>query len=183
MREELYNAPPSLASLFPDLRTLDEKAFRFLEIKYEKKTYRRTAAVLGIHHNTVASIYEFLQDTDVYHRFQAIVADQIKDFYSAQNLTDLFETYRTETKRLETLISKALKDGKENEALKFIKEKRMFLKDQLATSLACRGHVTDEKARKAIDTDTSIDTRYWDDHRDVLEQAKNFEESESEESH
>ena len=176
-KQELFEAPPSLANLFPDLRTLDEKAFKFLEVKYEKKTYRRTGAELGIHHNTVAAIYEFLQGTDVYHRFQAIVADQIKDFYSAQNLTDLFETYRTETKRLETIISKKLKDDKHNDALKFIREKRMFLKDQLATSLACRGTVSTENAQKVLDTG---EISYLDKHKDIVKEASEEKVSETE---
>ena len=169
--QELYNAPPSLATLFPDLKTLDEKAFKFLEVKYENKTYRRTAAKLNIHHNTVASIYEFLQDTDVYHRFQAVVADQIKDFYSAQNLTDLFETYRTETKRLETLISKALKEERVNDALKIIKEKRLFLKDQLATSLACRGHISNKQAENTFTQDTP--SSYVDKYDNIIEEVNN----------
>lgn len=168
-RNKLTESPPSLASLFPELKTMEEKAFRFLEVKYEQKTYRRTGEKLGLHHNTVKNVYEFLMDTDVYYRFQEVVADQIESFFTEQNLTNVFETYQADVKRLEALISEQLargSDASKEMALKFMREKRLHLKDILATSLACRGH-------KIVDRDgkTPVNVPYYQQHEDVMEEA------------
>lgn len=174
-KADLRDAPPSLAAMFPDLSTMQEKSWRFLELYHELRTYRRLGEHLGVHHNTVKNIYDFLQGTDVYYQFQGQIADQTEDFFSSANLTNLWETYQKEIRRLEKMIAEYMQrdtDSARQQALKVIKEKRMFLKDVLVTSMACRGYFKKDKGGDKKEDPTNDFLRQ---HEALLEEAEDME--------
>lgn len=166
---DLRDSPPSLLLLFPECQSIEEKAFKFLELKYECGTYRRTSRVLKelhkdleltIHHQTVKSIFEFLKDTDIYYRFQEVVSEQVEDFYSRKLMVTLFERYEGDIQRAEKKIAfhlkmsetawQDIKDGTiadvtvkgihEKNALDWLKFKRSLLDKMANISLTVRGH-------------------------------------------
>ena len=98
--QPLKQAPPTLTRLFPELTQLEEKAFKFLEMHYELNTHRRVAKELKIDPKTVKSIYEFLLDTELGYRFNALLLEQTETFYSTKTFNNLFEGFRQEIDRL-----------------------------------------------------------------------------------
>lgn len=182
----LIDAPPTLVKLFPECSTLDEKAFKFLEVKYECGTVRRTARVLQemhkgtdaetIHHQTVKAIYEYLRDTDVYFRFQETVSEMVEDFYSKKLMVTLFERYEQDLQRAEKLIAKYLKEDTkvgEEEALKWLKFKKTVLDRVSTVALAVRGHF-----RKVSDIeDDKPSTDNSKARKELLEEAEEHESS------
>lgn len=157
-QEPLTLAPPTLYELFPEAKTLEEKAFKFLETHYECGSLRRTGKALKIDPKTVKSIAEFLDTTEAGYRFKSILAEQTEDFYSAKNLTNLFEGFNREMLRLEQRIQNADKAGDDKLALALTAEKRRFMEKLLGASLACRP-VTQgmDKLRKKDDAKTELD--------------------------
>lgn len=135
MSEPLTLAPPTLYTLFPDSKTLEEKAFKFLECKYENGSDRRCGKILGIDHKTVKSIYEFLLNTDVGIRFNLMLAEQTEDFFSKKTLTNVFETINNKIAELEVMKNNAEND---KEALKYITEQRFWVMKLLDATLQCR---------------------------------------------
>ncbi len=184
----LHEAPPSLALLFPESVTLEEKAFRFLELHWDCKTFRRTARQLQelhkgleaekIHHTTVKGIFEFLKDTDVYFKFQELVSEQVEDFYSRKLMVTLFERYEGDIARAEKEISRYLKApidqrsrNDEDSILKWLKYKKSMLDKMATISLAVRGHF-----RSSAPLDADTDTPTTSDEKKAL--LKELEESE-----
>lgn len=149
---QLDTAPDTLFLLFPDASNLEEKALLFLEVKNKFGSFRATAEELNrvhstsIHHNTVKKLYKFLQDTQVYQEYQWELTQQVQDFFQKEVLTSIFNQYRDELKRLESVIQyyMELTDPElpgvrfYDSALPFIREKRMLTKDMLDAALNCQ---------------------------------------------
>jgi hypothetical protein len=136
----LNTAPRSLLSLFPELKTLEEKAYKFLEVYYDcGNQLRRTGRKLRLDAKTIKNIAEHLSDTVEGVRFNGALMEQTEDFYSSKVLTQLFESHTKEIERLEKGIQQ--KDGKDR--LDLIKEKRMWTKNMLDAALACKPHLSD----------------------------------------
>jgi hypothetical protein len=133
--DPLQQAPPTLFKLFPKSPTLDEKAFKFLEVKYELMTDRRVAKELKIDPKTVKNINEFLLNTEVGQRFNALLAEQTEDFYSAKTLVSLYEGFRKEIDRIEVMITREQNDERKR---KLISEKRMWMGKLLDASIQLR---------------------------------------------
>ena len=173
--EPLAQAPRTLYELFKSEATLEEKAFKFLETHYELGTFRRTAIKLKIDPKTAKSIYEFLLNTEIGHRFNALLLEQTETFYSVKTFTNLFEGFNQEIERVESMIreenkiiqhgEKALKDAElvkettaalliianaETRKLRLITEKRHWMSKLLDTSMACRapGKEIDKERKK-----------------------------------
>jgi len=132
----LTTAPPKLFELFPELKTAEEKAYKFLEIHSDNNYgLRRTGRQLTVDPKTVKNVYEHLMDTPEGIRFREKILSQTEDFYSAKTLTLLFEDYTREITRVEGMIAQC-KDPRER--LNLIKEKRMWMKNLLDAALACK---------------------------------------------
>jgi hypothetical protein len=177
--QPLTQAPRTFHQLFPELKTLEEKAFKFLEVYYEQGKDRRVARVLNIDPKTVKSINEFLLNTDIGLKFNALLLEQTEDFYSAKNLTSLFEGFQREIQRVEDMIkvedkliqsADELKEmgelamavrtinSAEGRKLKLVAEKRMWMGKLLDASLACRPlakAANKEQKKDEIKTDVS----------------------------
>ena len=165
--QPLTQAPRTLYDLFPKYPQLEEKAFKFLEAYYDYGTYRRTAQYLKIDPKTVKAITEFLMSTQVGQKFNALLIEQTEDFYSAKNLTTLFEGWHKEIARVEESIQnedkivqlamdkddyKAVSNAQQRK-LKLISEKRMWMTKLLDASLSCRpisGAVDTERKKDEI---------------------------------
>lgn len=155
MSEPLTLAPPTLFTLFPDAKTVEEKAFKFLECKYENGSDRRCGRVLNIDHKTVKSIYEYLLNTDVGIRFNSMLAEQTEDFFSKKTLTNVFELVNKKIEELEALQKVAPTDAAK---VKVIAEQRQWVMKLLDATLSCRpitGEVrkqnVDEKQKELLD--------------------------------
>ena len=175
----LAQAPPTLLMLFPKEVRLEDKAFKFLECFYENGTQRRTGRILKISPKTVKSINEFLLNTEVGQRFNALLMEQTEDFYSAKTLTSLFEGWNKEIDRvedsikiegrtitvaekllLETPTSTLLKviSAAQTRKLRYISEKRMWMTKLLDASLACRPLGKAANREKQIDDAKEVST-------------------------
>lgn len=174
MAEPLTLAPPSLFTLFPDCKTVEEKAFKFLETKYENGSDRRTGRVLGIDHKTVKSIHEYLLQTDVGIRFNTLLAEQTEDFYSKKTLTNVFELINKKIDELEAMKIAATKLETSSSAngdkidltgykLKIIAEQRQWVMKLLDATLSCRP-LTGEVNKQHVD----------EKQKELLEQYKDL---------
>lgn len=179
--QPLSQAPPKLYELFPKYTQLEDKAFKFLETYYELGSYRRTAKKLGIDPKTVKAINEHLMSTQVGQRFNALLIEQTEDFYSAKNLTSLFEGWHKEISRVEESIQNeekitTLANGKDDyktmansqqRKLKLIGEKRLWMSKLLDASMQCRpitGKVDTEKAKDDIKAQSTQYDSLLDDY-------------------
>jgi hypothetical protein len=165
LAEPLTLAPPTLYTLFPEATTLDDKAFKFLECKYENGSNRRVAKILGIDHKTVKSIYEFLLETEVGIRFNLMLAEQTEDFYSKKTLTNLFEAINKKIAAIDLEIATHKGDDWASYRLKLIAEHRQWTMKLLDATLACRP-IT-EGVRKQ-----DVDEKYktlQDQYKDLLD--------------
>ena len=174
--QPLSQAPPKLYELFPKHTQLEEKAFKFLETYYELGSYRRTARKLGIDPKTVKAINEHLMSTEVGQRFNALLIEQTEDFYSAKNLTSLFEGWHKEIARVEDAIQnedkivgmalqkddyKRASDSQQRK-LKLIGEKRHWMSKLLDASMACRP-VTQKVDRERQKDDIKAKSEQYED--------------------
>lgn len=155
MSEPLELAPPTLYTLFPESKTLQEKAFKFLETRYEMGSDRRTAKVLKIDHKTVKSIHEFLLQTEAGYRFNAMLAEQTQDFFSKKTLTDVFGTISKKIAELELELKKYTGTDQIGIRLKINAELRQWATQLLNATLSCRPitgaikkQVVDDEARQ-----------------------------------
>lgn len=196
---DLRDCPPSLLLLFPECQAIEDKAFKFLELKYECGTYRRTSRMLKelhkeqdltIHHQTVKNLFEFLKDTDVYYRFQEVISEQVEDFYSRKLMVTLFERYELDIQRAEKKIAfhlkmseverEEIKDGTikditvrglhEKAALDWLKFKKSLLDKMANISLTVRGHY-----RKPVEEEDEAQDRTSKAMKDLLEEADEHE--------
>ena len=187
--KQLDTAPDTLFTLFPDASNLEEKALLFLETKNKFGSFRATADELNrihsssIHHNTVKKLYKFLQDTQIYQEYQWELTQQVQDFFQKEVLTNIFNQYRDELKRLESVIIyyMELTDAKMpgvrfyGDALPFIREKRMLTKDLLDAALNCQ-KVIPPKGAEMPQTPTGpnvtstvlTDMENWEKKRQVM---------------
>ena len=62
----LTDAPDSLETIFPEVKTLDEKALLFIELKDSGASFRSMGRSLGIHHQTASKLHKFLKETQIY---------------------------------------------------------------------------------------------------------------------
>jgi len=142
MSQDLSAAPPTLATLFPECKTLEEKAFEFLSVYQQSgSSYRGTATRLEkrhpdraegrCNHATVKSIVEFLKKTPQYKKFQDKIDQELNVFYSRKSLSTLFGGFDDELKRVEKII-KSLEE-KEKEKKELTKNDKDFL-------LSCMKH-------------------------------------------
>lgn len=162
MAEPLTLAPPTLYNLFPDAKTLDDKAFKFLECKYENRSDRRVAKILGIDHKTVKSIYEFLLDTEVGIRFNLMLAEQTEDFYSKKTLTNVFESINKKIAALDLEIATHTGDEWANYRLKLIAEHRQWTMKLLDATLACRPVTEGVRKQDADEKHKQLQEQYKD---------------------
>lgn len=185
MADSLSLAPPTLFTLFPDLKTPDEKAFKFMEIHYDSGSLRRAGRAMGIDPKTVKSIAEYLDNTEIGYRFKAILAEQTEDFASTKNFVSLFEDYHKEIRRLEEKIraeekhlsvcpscqEKLPKSMTSVSQLTLIAEKRKWMEKLLSVSLACRP--TTDGVRKGIAKERAKEQ--VDKYGDLLDDYPNTE--------
>lgn len=162
MAEPLTLAPPTLYTLFPECSTLEEKAFKFLECKYENRSDRRVAKILGIDHKTVKSIYEFLLETDVGIRFNLMLAEQTEDFYSKKTLTNIFEAINKKIAVLDTEIATHKGDEWASYRLKLIAEHRQWTMKLLDATLACRPVTEGVRKQDVDDKHKELQSQYKD---------------------
>ena len=190
MGRDLTGAPPSLVNLFPEAKSLEDKAFRFLEVHYEcgnkfHRTSRRLQEIHNneIHHNTVRKIFEYLRETDVYARHQRVVVAEVESVYSQAVLVDLFKDYRSEVERADEQILKYLGTNKtqrlaatkqdRSEALKWAKHKKGLMDKMASISLALRG-VYAPGNTKDDPQDVDDDNRF----AEIMAEADEYSESE-----
>lgn len=184
---DIRNAPPSLSELFPQSRSLEDKALKFLELHWEcggkiRRTARRlreTQKDCRIHHTTVKNLVEFLNETEVYYKFQAFLSDQVEDFFSGAIFTGLYEQYQNDLKIAREMIKKYVgrTPGEKAEktrpdhdmALKWIRFEKSVL-DKLANiSLTVKGYGTPKEVE---DDDTPVKK-----YKDIYKEADEFEDT------
>lgn len=190
--EPLAQAPPTLYKLFKDLPTIEEKAFKFLELFYNLGNQARVGKALKIDPKTAGSINEFLKSTEAGQRFNALLLEQTETFYSTKTFTTLFEGFNSEIERVESLIRdqdkmikraedniKELKAGEDStvklltenltliskaqtQKIKLITEKRAWMSKLLETSLACRNKGGELNMERKKDDIKKVSTDYDD---------------------
>lgn len=185
--QDIRNAPPTLRELFPQCKSLEEKAFKFLEFHWEcGNKIRRTARRLRethkncrVHHMTIKNLVEFLSDTEVFYRFQAFLSDQVEDFFSGAIFTGLYEQYQNELKLSREMLKRYVGTTKNEKDLKTKADHEMALKwarheksilDKLANiSLAVKGY------NSTKDVDEERESDHVEKYREIYREADELE--------
>lgn len=176
----LEDAPDTLGKIFPECETLAAKALAFLELYDRCSSFRETARGLGtnpetgvaFHHQTVSRLYKFLKDTEVFAQYTWEKNEQVKDFLSKDFLGTIHDDYKEQRERIEAEIKDALLHNEKERALAWIREKRMLLKDMVATAISLspsKPHISRDSPPKGDTTEAEGDA-YTQEYKDAVEE-------------
>lgn len=144
---DIRDAPDTIEKIFPEVQTLEEKALLLFELKDSGASFRKIGRALKVHHQSVAKLYRFLVECQVYADYTWEKNEQVKDFLSKDFFSAIHEDYKKQRKILNDKIDDALKNNKDEKLLDWLKEKRLLMKDMVATALS----LTPADKRGALD--------------------------------
>jgi len=122
--------------IYPDINSIEEKAWKFLETYYNYGcSINALSKLLDINYRTTSKIFEDIKKMSIYDRFIDKKYEGVKGFDDPKYFIKTFDRFEDELYSIEKKIEEAEINNNDSLSLKYRRLKQSLMKDQLKACL------------------------------------------------